>query len=128
MAYSFYATAGADIYNLQSGGIGGNNMAKEFARAFYNSKEWQTVRSYCMIRDRYKCQICGKPAEEVHHIKHLTPSNIMNNTVSLNPDNLISICRDCHFKQHEIDRLTGKRDIYKGEWEWDENGQLVPKE
>ena len=28
------------------------------------------------MRDRYMCTRCGRPAEEVHHIKHLTPENI----------------------------------------------------
>lgn len=78
-------------------------MAKEFSKQFYRSKQWRQVRDYCLMRDRYLCQKCGRPAEEVHHKKHLTPENIMDVSVSLNPDNLVSLCRDCHFEVHRQD-------------------------
>ena len=41
-----------------------------------------------------------KPAEEVHHIKELTPDNIDDASVSLNIDNLVSLCRECHQNRH----------------------------
>lgn len=58
-----------------------------------------------MHRDSFLCQDClseGRytPAEEVHHIEPLTPENINSPSVSLNPDNLISLCRECHKKRH----------------------------
>lgn len=40
------------------------------------------------------------PAEEVHHIKELTPENIDDASVSLNLDNLVSLCRECHKARH----------------------------
>lgn len=36
------------------------------------------------------------PAEEVHLKKELTPDNINDISVTVNPDNLISLCGDCH--------------------------------
>ena len=78
-------------------------MAKEFSESLYRSKAWKRVREYCLMRDNYLCQICGKPAEEVHHKIHLTPRNVHDMQVALDPDNLISLCRDCHFTQHKRD-------------------------
>ena len=87
-------------------------MAKSFARQFYKSREWAAVRRYCMMRDNYLCRKCGRPAEEVHHIEHLTAENITDVRVSLNPDNLISLCRDCHFREHIDDQADGRQHKY----------------
>ena len=52
------------------------------------------------------------PAVEVHHITELTPDNINDPSVSLNLDNLVSLCRECHRARHtgrvsryEVDEL-----------------------
>lgn len=51
------------------------------------------------------CQDCLKegkitPAEEVHHIIPLTVNNIHDPQITLNADNLIALCRECHRKRH----------------------------
>ena len=58
-----------------------------------------------MARDAWLCQDCLKrgrytPAEEVHHIRELTPDNINDPEVTLNPGNLVSLCRECHKQRH----------------------------
>ncbi len=78
---------------------------KDFAKSFYKSIQWQKVREYCMTRDARLCVDCLKngqytPAEEVHHITELTPDNINDPNISLNPDNLVCLCRECHKKRH----------------------------
>ncbi len=85
------------------------------------------------MRDRYTCQHCGRPAQEVHHIIHLSPENIWDVKVTLNPNNLISLCRSCHFDIHAKDKEAGKRRAHglsEGDcadgFHFDENGQLVP--
>jgi 5-methylcytosine-specific restriction endonuclease McrA len=98
-------------------------MAQEWAVNFYHSRQWAQVRDYIMKRDHYSCVKCGRPAQEVHHIKHLTRENIWDPKITLNPDNLEALCRDCHFRQHQIDE--GKTMCEKG-FEFDESGQLVP--
>lgn len=105
-------------------------MARKFAKPFYNSKEWKSVRDYVLKRDNYLCVICGCPAEEVHHKTHLSPSNIEDQSISLNPENLISLCRDCHFEIHKADKTRGIRKANNivdcdEEYEFDENGMLV---
>ena len=90
---------------------------KDFAKRFYKSAAWRGVREYCMHRDSFLCQDClaeGRytSAEEVHHIIELTPENIDDQSISLNPDNLVSLCRECHRARHaekktryEVDEL-----------------------
>ena len=81
-------------------------MAQEWAKKFYKSKRWQIARDYALRRDNFMCQSpgCYKPAEEVHHIIHLTQQNIDDPEIATNPDNLVSLCRDCHFKEHKKER------------------------
>ena len=46
----------------------------------------------------YTCAYCYGRAQEVHHKIELTPNNISDPTIALNPDNLVSLCHDCHTK------------------------------
>ena len=69
--------------------------------AFYSSTEWKRKRAAILARDNYQCQICRrygklKQATEVHHKKHLDAFP----ELSLDNDNLISLCHACHSKQH----------------------------
>lgn len=78
---------------------------KDFAKSFYKSKAWQHLRDYVMKRDKMLCQDCLKrgliiPAEEVHHIEPITESNVDNPNITLNENNLISVCRECHKARH----------------------------
>lgn len=105
-------------------------MAREFSKSFYNSKEWQRCRDYILKRDNYLCTKCGNPAEEVHHIIHLSPNNINDVSVTLNSDNLICLCKDCHFKEHQGDKLRGIKHSHginyvEAECVFDENGFLI---
>ena len=107
-------------------------MARDFAKKFYNSKKWEKMREYILIRDKYKCCRCGDTGVlEVHHKIHLTPGNIDDANITLNEKNLITLCRDCHFAVHEEDKAHGNRqknqkpDCETG-FRFDENGFLVP--
>ena len=78
---------------------------RDFARGFYKSILWQEARRSVMERDHWLCQDClakGQltPAEEVHHVLPLTPDNITDPEISLNPANLIALCRNCHRERH----------------------------
>jgi len=74
---------------------------KEWAKAFYESKAWRRTREYINVRDNGLCARCGGIGEIVHHIKYLTPQNIGNVEISLNPENLELVCRECHGVEHE---------------------------
>ena len=78
---------------------------KPYAERFYKSQEWQRCREYVWQRDRGLCVDCLKrgrvtPAEEVHHVIEITPENITDPAITLNPENLVSLCRECHRRRH----------------------------
>ena len=82
---------------------------KEYAEKFYKSKRWQNVRALIWSRDRGLCQRCYKKGiikagDTVHHITELNPQNIYDENVSLNPNNLITLCRDCHAAVHKREK------------------------
>lgn len=64
------------------------------------------------------CEMCGKPGKEVHHIVHLTPENVSDPNISLNQDNLMLLCTECHSKVHG--RFEGKK-----EYESDVDGNFI---
>ena len=101
------------------------NKRRKLLHSFYNSKEWQQVRAYCLMRDRYLCQKCGKPAEHVHHKTHLNESNVYDNNISLNPDNLVSLCKACHDKEHSGEHAGGRVANESYPYTFDENGMLI---
>ena len=110
-------------------------MAQEFSKAFYKSDVWKDVRLSILKRDRYICQAagCHNPAEEVHHKIRLTPENINDPNVTVNPKNLISLCGDCHKTIHKSDRASGRRNNRKESGNkilpdvvFDENGYPIP--
>lgn len=87
-------------------------MAKDFARAFYNSEAWKKCRSaYISERlkiDGGKCEVCHtEQGYIVHHIEQLTPYNINNPDVTLNFDNLRYDCKHCH--DREDGHFIGKK-------------------
>lgn len=104
------------------------NMAKEWAKQFYNSKKWDRCKaSYKEMRIRIDgglCEVCRENlGYMVHHKIMLTPENINNPEISLNHDYLSYECKKCH-DQHE-----GHGVGQKGAGllvMFDENGQPMP--
>lgn len=103
-------------------------MSRAFAKSFYKSKEWQMTRDYILKRDNYLCVKCGRPAEEVHHKIHLSPENIGDVNITMNPDNLASLCRDCHFEEHRGEHGRGRELLESNPYTFDEKGNLIPKQ
>lgn len=102
-------------------------MARDFAKSFYNSKEWELTRDFILRRDKFLCVKCGRPAEEVHHIKHLSPQNIGDVSITMNPENLISLCRECHFNEHKGEHGKGRAIKESNPYDFDEHGMLILK-
>lgn len=78
-------------------------------REFYSSIAWRNLREYIRKRDGNLCQDCLKkglisPAAEVHHIVPVTESNVNDPEITLNEDNLISLCKLCHAKRHKREK------------------------
>ena len=85
---------------------------------FYRSDDWHLARAIKICSANGLCEKCGAPGKEVHHIIHLTINNVDNHSISLNQDNLILLCNDCHNKEHH---RFGKKKVYK----FDKDGNLV---
>lgn len=94
---------------------------RDFAKDFYQSKAWKKTRRFVFERDLGLCCRCGKPGEIVHHKIYLTPQNIDDPSVSLNVDNLETLCRDCHAAEHEGELPTDRGLTF------DENGDLIER-
>ena len=94
-------------------------MAKGFSKTFYSTAAWLTARGIALRRDHFTCQDCGLRAEEVHHLEELTPENIHDPAISLNPENLVSLCRACHNRRHF------KEGDLPDEFMFDEEGQVI---
>lgn len=76
---------------------------------FYTSRAWKRCRKAFLDSKQGLCEICLSkglivPATEAHHKIHLTPENINDPSVSLNHDNLIALCSDCHHEMHQTKR------------------------
>jgi hypothetical protein len=68
---------------------------------FYTSKEWYRVRTLALIRDGYRCVVCGtsvreKGASRVDHIvdRKVAPA------LALDLGNLRVLCASCDNKRH----------------------------
>ena len=81
-------------------------MAKPWAISFYNSKAWQDLRWARILQENFRCQDCGEdytlnPAELIgHHMVTLTPGNIQDKNVAMNPRLIKIVCKKCHDKEH----------------------------
>lgn len=96
-------------------------MARDFAKRFYDSKAWKDLARLIREKKHFICDKCGKPgATQVHHIIELTPDNINNPSVSLNPRNLQLLCHECHNAIHGRFREAGGRS-----YTYDSTGHVV---
>ena len=84
-------------------------MAQEYARAFYNSAEWDRVRkTYARSRGGL-CELClakgiVRAGTVVHHRQPITPDNICDPAITLGFDNLELVCAECHALEHRRGR------------------------
>lgn len=84
-------------------------MAQAFADGFYTSDQWAACRRSYLQKVGGLCERCLergriRSAEIVHHKVHLTALNIHRPDVTLNHDNLMALCRECHGAVHRPDK------------------------
>lgn len=72
----------------------------------------QSTRRAVLERDGYKCQECDDPVGGKHnphvetaHVHHKEP---VSEGGSNKPENLVTLCKGCHKKQHRTQTETGK--------------------
>lgn len=106
---------------------------KEFAKRFYKSKKWQKCRKAYIDKrvmlDGGMCEVCQEmPGMELHHVHPLSLDNINDPNITIASENLLWLCKDCHFKAHKelimksFEYAKKERVLTKqGVW-FDENG------
>lgn len=78
--------------------------------SFYSSPAWKRCRAALVKERGGLCELCLKrgiytPGKIVHHKVELTAENINDINITLNHDNLLLVCQECHNAIH----LEGKR-------------------
>ena len=99
---------------------GVDRLARDFAGNFYKTAAWTSVRRSYIKSVGGLCERCYRKGiirhgEIVHHRIHLTPENINDPEVTLNPDNLELLCRDCHAEEHKGEKRYKVNDLGKVE-------------
>jgi 5-methylcytosine-specific restriction endonuclease McrA len=91
---------------------------RRVVRQHLSRERSRTLAEFCKERDKYRCQVCKIRFEEVYgkigrgfaEAHHLVPLNhIRKQTITL-PDDLITVCSNCHRMLH---LLEGKREDFK---------------
>lgn len=83
-----------------------HHVPEPWQRRFYKSAAWQACRRAVIDRQHGLCADCLErgdctPIADVHHIIELTEQNVGDPSVSLNPDNCVGLCKECHNMRHE---------------------------
>ena len=78
--------------------------SRELRQKAYNSTAWRKLRTY-HIKTEPLCQMClakgvVKPADHVHHKLSPFRNGEVDWTLMLDPENLVSICAECHALEH----------------------------
>lgn len=111
-------------------------MARDFSRHIYHSARWRNIQDVAMKRSTTTigtvpsgmCERCYqhgfmRPAKVVHHITPISPENVNDPSITLNLDNLMRLCQDCHAAVH-----SSNPDAAPARYEFDEEGNLIWKE
>ncbi len=114
-----FVTVHCGLEHHKMPGVGGGDVAKEWAKSFYKSKAWQDCRDAYFISKHGLCERCGRPGKIVHHKIYLTPENINDPNITLSWENLELVCATCH--QHEHFESNAIIDGYK----FNEFGDMV---
>lgn len=81
-------------------------MAKyNILKSFYASQAWVNFRMSIIAERGLQCEYCGGVVARakdltVHHKEELTPENVLDVMVSLNPEKVVVVHHQCHNKIH----------------------------
>lgn len=111
-------------------------MSYGIRKDFYQSKAWKQVRKNVWIKQNLLCGICNRPVYVdglseylpkekrrtgiVHHKIWLDNNNIEDDNITLNEDNLIGVCYECHEAIHHENKSCRKGLTF------DEDGNIIP--
>lgn len=90
---------------------------RERRKILREKREFDSKRTKVLLRDDYKCSVCGEKKESskltVHH-KDRNGRGVTDKNNDLS--NLITLCRSCHAKEHYKDLKSALKDKYKDKW------------
>lgn len=86
-------------------------------KSFYASEAWQTFRLLIINQRGLRCEHCGRRVARardltLHHIIELTPENVHDVMIALNPDNVMVVHHDCHNKIHKRFGYRFEKGVY----------------
>jgi hypothetical protein len=86
-------------------------------KSFYASEKWINFRLGLINERGTKCSRCGERIARSrdligHHKVELTPENVHDRMISLNPDLVELVCFDCHNKEHNRFGAKPKKEVY----------------
>jgi predicted kinase len=86
-------------------------------KSFYASEKWITFRLGLINERGTKCSRCGERIAKSkdligHHKIELTPENVHDYMISLNPEQVDLVCFDCHNKEHNRFGHKAGRQVY----------------
>ncbi|MFA5431984.1 MAG: hypothetical protein WC319_03820 [Candidatus Paceibacterota bacterium] len=85
---------------------------------YIGSDEWKGKREKILRRDLGKCQICGKEAEQVHHLTYVHLKNEYT-------FELVSLCKECHKNEYHSGQITEHSNNFKDDY--NPNQQFEPR-
>lgn len=93
-------------------------MAKNpVLHAFYSSGKWREFRLGLIAKRGNRCERCSRIiAKSIdiigHHKVELTPENVHDHSISLNPELVDLVCSDCHNREHKRFGYQHEKGIY----------------
>ncbi|TCJ05053.1 HNH endonuclease signature motif containing protein [Cytobacillus praedii] len=93
-------------------------MAKHaIIKSFYASEEWVNLRLQLINERKNICNRCKETIAKSkdiigHYIIELTPENVNDRMISLNPENIEIVCFDCHNKEHKRFGYQSEREVF----------------
>jgi hypothetical protein len=93
-------------------------MAKyAIIKSFYASNDWITLRLSLINERGNRCvrckEIIAKSKDLIgHHKIELTPENVQDRMISLNPELIELVCFDCHNKEHNRFGYRAEKRVY----------------
>lgn len=93
-------------------------MAKyAILKSFYASEKWQKFRLAIIAERGLRCEHCYKTVTKagdltLHHKIELTPENVNDVNISLNPENISVVHHDCHNKIHNRFGYKPEKEVY----------------
>lgn len=75
---------------------------KEYIKSHY----WQYIKYQVLIRDNYRCVMCG--SENNLCVHHKTYDFVGDEHL----DELVTLCRKCHYKIHKTNKISYEQQIY----------------